>query len=177
MRIPPLPARTNIPKLPKCALLILLATLLPSSVAITADGPAFPADSANDLSCRIEVPSLTLTQRGTVPASLVLTNAGKDPIRICTLCQGWRGSAGGAYSVGFTPDIWKSDSPTTKQLSEYITTLKPGESYRLPFEIDNLQGAKSKTSVVATYGVSDALASKLGVWHGAIGAKTNLQRP
>ena len=142
----------------------LLVSLLVLAAFIAPAIPAEPAASP-ELTCEISI-SPKLDANNGFPASLIIKNVSQKPVRICTMCQGWRseGAEGiGTYEISFTPESWKSDSPSLEELSKHIVTLAPGETVSLPF---TLRGAPY-IKITAGYGVSKAFAEKLGIWHGS----------
>ncbi|HUT57366.1 MAG TPA: HEAT repeat domain-containing protein, partial [Phycisphaerae bacterium] len=116
------------------------------------------------LSARIILPDVIKPVDGAFPARLRLTNNGKQPVRVATLCQAWRSSSKGAFHVSLQPDRWKSDRPTVAQSVKSAVVLSPGESTTLPFEI--VDGGGETLHVTASYGVLEEFAKKVNAWFG-----------
>lgn len=100
---------------------------------------------------------------------LVLTNEGKTPIRICTLCGGSGFGGEGHYQRSFAPDLWKSDRPADAEFDKHIVALKAGESVSLPISLRGYRG--EKYTITADYQVGKTFAAKYKVWEGKAEAK------
>lgn len=124
----------------------------------------------NGLSCKIVFSESSLPHNGRLDAKLVLTNASKKPIRICTLCMGWRSTWKGSFDIRFDPERWKSDSPSLEQSAEEVVTIQPRDSVNIPFEIFLEDG--SELHVTASYAVQPEFAQKLDIWHGTVQAES-----
>ncbi len=130
-----------------------------------------PGKAVNGLSARIVVQSKPLVRIEDVQASLVLTNEGDKPLRLCTLCGGMRSSWAGGYGETFQPDFFKSDPPRAEDSAGQIVTLRPGRSLSLPISPINTYGGSShdndgKLKITAAYEVGDEFAKKFDTWAG-----------
>lgn len=123
----------------------------------------------NGLSCKIEIAESARPHNGQLDAKLILRNTSGNPVRVCTLCMGWRSVWKGSFDVRLDPEHWISDTPSLELSAKEVATIRPGDSTAIPFEIfwqndTNLQ-------VTASYTVGREFAQKLGVWHGIVKAE------
>ncbi|HUT14593.1 MAG TPA: HEAT repeat domain-containing protein [Thermoguttaceae bacterium] len=142
-----------------------------------APAPATQPDVAGALLARIVLPAKVTPTNGLFPAKLEITNIGKQPVRVVTLCQAWRSSSKGVFHVSFQQDQWKSDPPSVEQSAKSVVELSPGESTTLPFEV--VDGGRKTLRVTASYAVSEEFAKELNVWSGSFAfqpARVNLER-
>jgi uncharacterized protein (TIGR03067 family) len=98
--------------------------------------PAPRVPEVGGLSCRLSAPAQLSSDVKKFKVELLLSNVGKNPLRIGTLCQGWRGSGQGWYEEVFRPDRWKSDRPRAADMARQIVTLQPGKIFSFPIELD-----------------------------------------
>ena len=128
-----------------------------------------PPGQQSGLSCSIAIPKSSTPKNGQLEAKLVLTNTAQVPIRVCTLCMGWRSTATGLFHIQLDPANWKSAHPTLEQSAKEISTIQPGNSISIPFVILLTQDARLR--VTAGYGVGEDFAHKLNVWSGYVTAE------
>lgn len=127
-----------------------------------------PSESPSDTPLRagITVPQPPHRHDSRLDAQLVLTNTSKVPIRVCTLCQGWRSTEKGRFDIRLDPENWKSDAPGPEQSAKQVAEIEPGGSVSIPFEIF-LQG-REPLRVTASYSVGVQFAHKLKIWSGTV---------
>jgi hypothetical protein len=121
-------------------ILVALALALVVSQA-RADDPEPPRKG---LTAKIVVKSKLPLETNELKWELVLTNEGKTPVRVCTLCGGAGGAWKGHYEQSFAPDFWKSDRPRDEEFANHIVTLKAGESVSLPASLGGYRGEKAR---------------------------------
>jgi HEAT repeat protein len=121
------------------------------------------------LSANIVAPAEMQIINGRVKAQLVLTNNNSNPIRLTTLCQGWRSMGEDFFEEIFRPDIWKSDRPTDKKIKENITAVQPDESVFLPMNF-RYTGWDTIT-LKAGYEIGEEFAREHGTWRGIVSAE------
>jgi hypothetical protein len=146
-------------------ILVALALALVASQA-RADDPEPPRKG---LTARIVVKSKLPLETNELKWELVLTNEGKTPIRVCTLCNGAGGGGKGTYDESFAPDFWKSDRPRDEEFGKHIVTLKAGQSVSLPASLGGYRG--EKYTISASYQVRKTFAARHKVWEGKVEAK------
>ncbi len=137
--------------------------------------------SSGGLSCRVSVPQrITL---GTLPLTLILKNAGSQPLRICTDCGArrthkWNPKTGEyEFGVWLIPGIWEGDMASVKGLKQSIVTLPPGGEVGLPVNMwpetrpIRLTGHYAVPPYVVGSSVTDDPEfKKLDIWRGTIAA-------
>jgi hypothetical protein len=141
--------------------MMLVALALVAAQANAADCPEPPG---SELQARIVVKSKLPLETNELRWELVLTNRGKKPIRVCTLCGGWRSGGKNNHEERFAPDWWKSDRPRDSEFDKHIVTLKPGQSVSLPSSQRGDFG--EKYTLKASYEVGKAFAARHKVWQG-----------
>lgn len=135
-----------------------------------------PPSKQNGLSCKIEIPESARIQNDELDAEFVLKNTSKQPIRVDTLCMGWRGTdqQQRLFTIELDPEHWKSAQPMLGQKKDLVT-LQPGESVSIPFKIF-LQGS-NPVRVIASYVISKKFADKYNLWEGEISAQPLIITP
>jgi hypothetical protein len=121
------------------------------------------------LTARIVVKSKLPLETNLLQWELLLTNQGKTPLRVCTLCGGWGSGGKGGYERTFAPDLWKSDRPSPAAFAEQVVTLKPGQSVALPMSLGGWRG--EKYTITARYQVGKDFAARHKTWQGTVKAR------
>jgi hypothetical protein len=142
---------------------LALALLAPQARADDVEPPR------KGLAARIVVKSKLPLETNELKWELVLTNEGKTPVRVCTLCGGSGGGSKGRYEQSFAPDFWKSDRPRDEEFDKHVVTLKAGQSVSLPGSLGGYRG--EKYTVTASYQVGKEFAARHKVWQGKAEAK------
>jgi hypothetical protein len=150
----------------RAQLILVALTLVLAASQAGADDPEPPRKG---LTAKIVVKSKLPLEGHELSWELVLTNEGKTPVRVCTLCGGSGGGTRATYDETFAPDWWKSDRPTPQQSAEKIVTLKSGESVSLPGVLGGYQG--EKYTISAADEVGKEFAARHKVWEGKVEAK------
>jgi hypothetical protein len=121
------------------------------------------------LTAQIVVKSKLPLETSELEWELVLTNEGKSPVRICTLCNGCGGGWKGSYDQTFDPDFWKSGRPRDEEFGKHVVTLKAEESVSLRQLLGGDRG--EKYTITAAYQVGKKFAARHKVWEGKVEAK------
>lgn len=149
------------------------AKLLLVALALAAFAPRAVADDVEPprkgLTAKVVVKSKLPLETNQLKWELVLTNEGKTPIRVCTLCGGWGSGGRDSFEQSFAPDFWKSDRPPDAEFDKHVVTLKPGQSVSLPSALGGWRG--EKYTIKASYQVGKAFAAKHKVWQGKAEAR------
>ena len=128
-----------------------------------------PEPPRKDLTAKIVVKSKLPLETNELKWELVLTNEGRTPIRVCTLCGGGGSVWEGHHEKYFAPDHWKSDRPRDEEFDKHVVTLKAGQSVSLPSSLGGWRG--EKYTLMAGYRVGKAFAERHKVWQGKVEAK------
>src|SRR6185503_11317456 len=121
----------------KAFMTLMVCAVLMNEVAVAKDD-----NSSNGLTASVLIdPKTERSNEKEESRRLILTNAGKAPVRICGLHQVWRHESASQILLIITSESFKSDAPTERQLKESIKILEPGMSFAidLPFDLLSLK--------------------------------------
>jgi RNA polymerase sigma factor (sigma-70 family) len=129
-------------------------------------GTATPSKAVNGLSARIVVRTKLPLESSTLDAALQLTNEGKEPLRLCSWSRVMLDRRERGVVAVYIRTEWGKDNPGHNWIAKNITTLWPGESEKVPIEVNNIPLDIGQLTLSASYAVAPDFGKEFNIWHG-----------